>query len=614
MNIHAQDDTGRAAAAKPVIADAAVVTPVWGETHVRRFLDLVLPSWLAPGNLPALARDGRRPFVIVTRTRDIPLFEQSRAFAKVRALMDVSFVPMDDLLGPAGVPVTLTLAFARGMAQLADPVTPRPFALLNADFVLADGSLRSLAAALETGAEVVLAPSLRVIEEEVVGDLLLGVKDDVLILPPRELTARALRALHPTVLASRVDQSILWSANPNQLYWRPTPDLLIGRAFCLFTLAAVVKGPIPAIGCYCDYGFTEDLGAQGEPVVFGDSDRFLAVELGPLDQEQHFSQHGAPSPAVIAEKLSVWTTREHRAQARQVLLYKAADPPADLPEVIRSGDRVLDEITARLGPPQPRLEHPHWLGGVGAWRVAREYRGVTDDPAELAPTIDIRVRPAGAVLTPARGAARTLLFGDPGRRALQHPYWRLERAFKRRLAALSLSRPSVVGAGASMRLLDEADAAASDRAPEDADGVIAFMDMASAERVDHLISRLSSLPAGRPALLAVFRTAQDDLGALALADLVSGLDTDFVVEALETFDLRRDRRVELAHGRLADARSAGALPLARLGLASLVHAARLLAVNLMIAGGVKRPPTSALTAVLVMCRRRVPAAKEPSPQ
>lgn len=582
--------------------DLVVVTPVWGERHIRRFLDLVLPSWLAPGNLPALAAQGKVPLVLLTRERDVPLIARSEPFRRALAFVEPEFIAMDDLIGPNGVPVTLTLAYARGIARNVSAESPRPFALLNADFLLADGSLRSLGEALDAGAQTILAPSLRVIEEEVLSDFLLEVKDGAFVLPPRELVGRAIRALHPTALSSRVDQTAISSANPNQLFWRPNADLMIGRAFCMFTLAAVVRGPAGPVGSYCDYGFTEDLGVRAEPVIFGDSDRFLAVELAPLRQEQQFFRYQTPSPARVAEALSKWTTREHRDQARHVLMYKAADPPADLAGVVGSSDRFLNEVTCRFGPPQPRLEHPHWLGGVAAWRLAREYRGVAVDPPELASTVDIRVRPAGSVLTPARSVARMLLVGEAGRRSLQHPYWRLEKALKRHLRATVAGSLCILGSSDSTGMLDEAFAGASD--PAEADGVVAYVDTTSDEGVDQLLAKLRTLGPGRPAILIVRRTAEDDMGPMAVADLLSALDTDFITETVEPLDLRYDRQVELSHGRLADLQAAGIRKLTALGLGSLIMSGTLLVRNALIGGGM-RPPTRAITAALVICRRRI---------
>jgi hypothetical protein len=592
--------------------DLAIVTPVWGERHIRRFLDLVLPSWLAPGNLPAIKGPGKIPFYILTRESDIPLFQQSSRFRSAQAFALPEFIAIDDLLGPDGVPVTLTLALTRGIARNIASGQRRAFALLNADFLLADGSLRTLKDAFDRGAEAVLAPSLRVIEEELEGELLLGVRDDVLTFQSRDLVKMAVRSLHPTVLASRVDQAIFSSANPHQIYWRPTPDLLIGRAFCMFALGVVVEGPVGQAASYCDYGFIEDLGVKSEPEVFGDSDRFLAIELAPLKQEQHFVQFSAPSASQVAEKLSVWTNRQHREQARHVILYKAADPPTDLEALTRSSDAFVEEVFARLGPAKPRLGHPNWLGGVGAWRVSRAYRGADADPPELADTPDIRIRAPGAALAPLRNLARITLFGDPGRRTMQHPYWWLEKAFQHRLKAMGGARLVVLGANASTQLLPVADSPHTP--PEEADSAMVILDLASADRVDILLRRLSGVAPGTPAVLVALRTGEDDIGPLAITELVSRLDTDFLIDSLEPLDLRHDREVERRHARLADAAAVSLPVLGKLMLRSLFKAAGLFRKNAMIRLGMRPRPSGSTTAVLIACRRRAHAANNHQPR
>ena len=95
-----------------------------------------------------------------------------------------------------------------------------------------------------------------------------------------------------------------------------------------------------------------------------------------------------------------------------------------------------------------------------------------------------------------------------------------------------------------------------------------------------------------------------------IADLASALDTEFIADALETFDLRLDRRVELTHGRFADMRAASPGELVVLALSSLAEAARLLLCNLLIGVGLMRAPSRALTAAFITCRR-MPAGDTP---
>src|SRR5262245_22540809 len=58
-------------ARRPPATACAVLLPVWGGAFVRRFLDCCLPTLLAPGNLPALARALPTRFVLLTEATDV---------------------------------------------------------------------------------------------------------------------------------------------------------------------------------------------------------------------------------------------------------------------------------------------------------------------------------------------------------------------------------------------------------------------------------------------------------------------------------------------------------------------------------------------------------------
>src|SRR6202000_86683 len=79
--------------------------------------------------------------------------------------------------------------------------------------------------------------------------------DGSMILPAREAVRLALGALHPTVLACRVDQPLLQSAHPNQFFWKPESTPLLLRAFLLFPLAVSPEKAPGLAETFCDYGW-----------------------------------------------------------------------------------------------------------------------------------------------------------------------------------------------------------------------------------------------------------------------------------------------------------------------------------------------------------------------
>ena len=75
-----------------------VVTVIWGKTYVERWAEINAPTLLAPGNIPALAREMSVYLVFYTthedrdRIRSLPVYRRLKQFAAIR------FVIMDSIL------------------------------------------------------------------------------------------------------------------------------------------------------------------------------------------------------------------------------------------------------------------------------------------------------------------------------------------------------------------------------------------------------------------------------------------------------------------------------------------------------------------------------------
>src|SRR5215467_4840022 len=76
---------------------AKFLTAVWGKAYIDRFCLLSLPSFLAPGNLPALAQALELEVVIMTRQRDFEHFQRNPTFRRLCTICPVRFVEIDDL-------------------------------------------------------------------------------------------------------------------------------------------------------------------------------------------------------------------------------------------------------------------------------------------------------------------------------------------------------------------------------------------------------------------------------------------------------------------------------------------------------------------------------------
>jgi|UniRef100_UPI003783E4CC hypothetical protein len=361
------------------------LTVVWGRDYIRRFCNLSLPSFMAQGNLPALAAATDLEVLIMTCRADFTCFEDYPAFHRLRETCPVRFVEIDDLVFNTVVyGVTLTLAYARPIIACGADMVNIHFVFMNADFVLGDGSLRSLIKPITEGRSIVLGPSFRAISEDV--EPLLQQKVDtghgILSLPCREMVRMALPHPHRTTVAKIRNQQYIHSSHPNQFFWQVDKQTLLGRYFLIFMLCLKPERVIKTINSYCDYGFIPEMCPSGDEMAMGDSDDFFMLELQERDKESNLLSFGSQSTKQIVRSLTEWTTHEHRRAAQHNIVFHSEDLPAPVEGCKVEADRFINELTAHLGPVHAHAFHRYWAPGVVAWL---SHRVLPVPPPELEP-------------------------------------------------------------------------------------------------------------------------------------------------------------------------------------------------------------------------------------
>src|ERR1700730_20033 len=174
------------------------LTVIWGTRYIEEFARVSLPSYLAAGNLPFMAAETDLEIVVMTSTESRDKFEEGDYLDKLKALCPVRYILIDDLITNGNYGVTLTLAYARGIRDVGPEQTNTYFVFMNSDFVLADGSLRTLVTKLREGHHAVMAPSLRACSEAVVPALIDAVDqaDRTLTIAPRPIVQLVFDNLH----------------------------------------------------------------------------------------------------------------------------------------------------------------------------------------------------------------------------------------------------------------------------------------------------------------------------------------------------------------------------------------------------------------------------------
>ncbi|WP_315806250.1 MULTISPECIES: hypothetical protein [unclassified Bradyrhizobium] len=374
------------------------LTVIWGTRYIDEFAALSLPSYLAPGNLPDVARETELEILIMTSAEGRAHFVDLPIMEKVRALCLVRFILIDDLITTGIYGVTLTLAYARGIMDSGLEQTNTHFIFMNSDFVLADGSLRTTIAKLREGYPCIMAPSLRASAETMLPILASSLSDDGfrLTLPPRAMVQLAFENLHPTVLAKTVTQLFVSCDTHNQIYWQVDETTMLARYHLIFMLAIKPEVPMSPVNSYCDYGFVPELVPSGKIGFMDDSDDFFMLELQPQAQEQSLLRCGVKSLGSIAAELSRWTTKEHRRYAQVDLVFRSGPGGEGLPKVKAIARKFMADLQSRMTPNAvPHEGHEYWSSGLKAWASLKfqQHEKWTWPPEALDPeSQDSRVR------------------------------------------------------------------------------------------------------------------------------------------------------------------------------------------------------------------------------
>lgn len=341
-----------------------IITYAWGEKYVGELLSFTLPAALAPGNLPYVASVVPCEMVVVTQESYFSSVVNNSAVARVRDLCPVKLIGLDDLIvSPDKYGMTLTYALHRGFADLGPAVTDSWLMFLNADFVIADGSLRSLLNRLAAGERLVAAPSYCV-NEEAVMPMLLDRIDPVsctLSMSHRELADVVLRHRHNTIRAKTVNQSLVSIRYMDQFYWEVDDNTLLGHQTPIAIVGMRPERYVPEPNSQWDHGLMKEFAPEATPCVIGDSDEFLTLELRGKAVAEDQLCLGWPKPAEIARNMRSFMTAYQRDMGHYPLTLHTGELPPEVETARQLLREYRDSVLAHLPAVLPsHLAHPQW--------------------------------------------------------------------------------------------------------------------------------------------------------------------------------------------------------------------------------------------------------------
>jgi hypothetical protein len=358
---------------RPPLRKIRCLVPIWGYRYIRTFLEVGLPSWLADGNLPAISRMVPTEFVLLTSREDESYLRAHPAFKRLSAICEITVHLIDHLITGNNYSTTITLAYLEAVRATGDEMLDTCFLFLVSDYIVADGSFRTVVERVQAGRSGVLVGNFQVVEEEALPWLtdILQQNPDVLAVEPRELMKWALSHLHPATVANTVNYPLVHNEHTNRLFWRVDNQTLIGRFYLMHMIAIRPELSDFVIGSSCDYSFIPEMCPSNNVEIVTDSDDYLVIELQPRDHESRFLKPGPQKIGKLARTLSEWTNARHRENSATTVVFHADKIPASIDDAVVEADRFLAQVNSRLKKtPKPLRKHPYWIGAVAAFNEA----------------------------------------------------------------------------------------------------------------------------------------------------------------------------------------------------------------------------------------------------
>ena len=328
-----------------------VSTVVWGEAYVRFFLDHALPSLLAPGNLPALARRHRVVLLIYTDRSGHASINASM----YRHYADVAPLAVDYVLMDADEIVTahkydVMSACHRHLVAMAH-ARDAGIVFVMPDSIYADGGFDALLPGIAEGRRAILMQGISAVREEILPALAASPqvlrRGGILSIRARPLMRLALNHLHPVTESQFVD-AVNFTTHPSFLRWRLGTNGCLTHCWHLFPLFIHPVGRADGFLTTIDGDFVgRAVPCPDDRMVIGDSDDFLMVEVSGRAKRDFIVDRQA-DPERIAFWARANADADHRHFVRAPMVFHDGADPLILQMVRQQAVSCVEDILSRL--------------------------------------------------------------------------------------------------------------------------------------------------------------------------------------------------------------------------------------------------------------------------
>jgi FkbM family methyltransferase len=351
-----------------------IITYAWGAKYIDTLLSLTLPALLAPGNLPYVASEVPCELIILTQWRFFSKVNRHPAVVRIRKLCPVRLVRLDDLIvSKDKYGMTLTYALHRGFSDLGPAMTEHWQIFLNADFILADSSLRTVIGHLSRGKRIIASPSYCTIAEEVIPELRkhLDAATSTLSISHRELARLVLQHRHTVIRGKTINQTSFHMRYADQFYWSVDDATLIGYQMPVSIVGLRPERYVVEPNSYWDFGLIWEYCPQADICVIGDSDEFTILELRDRSVAEDQIVLGPVDKKAVAERMVTWVTPYQQHFLKFPLTLHDRDLPPNIDDAHSRLRSFVDDVMSHAPALPSHIKHSQWEYHWAAFHDAR---------------------------------------------------------------------------------------------------------------------------------------------------------------------------------------------------------------------------------------------------
>ena len=270
--------------------------------------------------------------------------------------------------------MTLTYALHRAFSDLGPAMTEHWQIFLNADFILADGSLRTVIGHLARGERIVASPSYCTIAEEVIPELRkhLDAATSTLSISHRELAQLILQHRHTVIRGKTVNQTDFHMRYTDQFYWSVDESTLLGYQMPVSIVGMRPERYVAEPNSYWDFGLIWEYCPDAEVCVIGDSDEFTMLELRDKSVAEDQVVPGPPDKRAIAELMVTWVTPYQQHFLKFPLTLHDGELPPSTGEARLQLQTFVDEVMSNAPALPSHIKHSQWEYHYPGFHHARE--------------------------------------------------------------------------------------------------------------------------------------------------------------------------------------------------------------------------------------------------